>query len=415
MKYFIDYPATKKCISCGNARHNTSNTNLSNSINPTPTCSSSTCSSILIGTDEEQRMNAINKSMENINVERIANKESKYHNHHRSTGDKRLHSTKRNSSSTSSDRLWLKACQTLLDRGLLTIVFEYLLCGGDPTRQITIEDTQYLTCNYLTSIELVGRTLKNLANITGQIEQFCKIETAFQQLIRQQKKTPHQRRVPANSCNRINGMIQHFFQSHLKLKKLVDFQCHFLTEWFTAVLPAGSTFISYKYSIIFAFVILEIRDFSHRTQQQIFDDILDQQVQQGRKFRCHFFCFQSYFTFKELEIDNRIINWNTEVTNNLHSRLYALWNRKNGDCLLDSVLQVCLGVWDTENTLRLAMAESLQKGSTKYENSYSFDSHHFLIVSLDFSNDGVNTNDWLLKNNFILKMNINCSAIGLTY
>ena len=27
---------------------------------------------------------------------------------------------------------------------------------------------------------------------------------------------------------------------------------------------------------------LEIRDFSHRTQQQIFDDILDQQVQQGR-------------------------------------------------------------------------------------------------------------------------------------
>jgi hypothetical protein len=68
----------------------------------------------------------------------------------------------------------------------------------------------------------------------------------------------------------------------------------------------------------------------------------------------------------ELEVDNRIINWNTEVTNRFHSRLYALWNRKNGDCLLDSVLQVCLGVWDTENKLRRAMAETLQLGSNKY-------------------------------------------------
>ena len=73
------------------------------------------------------------------------------------------------------------------------------------------------------------------------------------------------------------------------------------------------------------FLLLEIRDFSHRTQQQIFDDILDQQVQQ------------------ELEIDNRIINWNSEVTTRFHSRLYALWNRKNGDCLLDSVLTSLFG------------------------------------------------------------------------
>ncbi|CAF4918250.1 unnamed protein product [Rotaria sp. Silwood1] len=320
-----NYPATKKCISCGNSRHN--NTNNSNPIISTPTCSST-----LIGTDEEQRMNAINKSMENINVERISNKESK---HNRFSVEKRLVTTKRNSSSAASDRLWLKACQTLLDQGSLTVVFEYLLCGGDPTRQITIEDTQYLHCSYLSSIDLVGRTLKNLANITGQIEQFCKFETAFQQLIRQQKKTPHQRRVPANICNRINRMIQHFFHSHLKLKKVTDFQSCVLTEWFTAVLPA------------------EILDFSHRTQQQIFDDILDQQVQQ------------------ELEVDNRIINWNSEVTNRFHSRLYALWNRKNGDCLLDSVLQVCLGVWDTENTLRRAMAECLENGSNKFFERWS--------------------------------------------
>ncbi len=233
---FLDYPATKKCISCAYPRHN--NTTNLNPIIPAPTCSSSssTCSSILIGTDEEQRMNAINKSMENINVERISNKESK---HNRTSGEKRLITNKKNSSSATSDRLWLKACQTLLDHGSLTIVFEYLLCGGDPTRQITIEDTQLLSCSFLSSIDLVGRTLKNLSNITGQIEQFCKFETAFQQLLRQQKKIPHQRRVPANICNRINGMIQHFFHSHLKLKKVTDFSSYFLTEWFTSVLPAG--------------------------------------------------------------------------------------------------------------------------------------------------------------------------------
>ena len=191
---------------------------------------------MLLGTDEEQRMNAINKSMENINVERISQKDARTN---RVPGEKRLTNMKRNASSTAVDRLWLKACQTILDRGPLTIVFEYFICGGEPTRQITIEDAQILTCSYISPIDLVGRTLKNLANITGQIEQFCKIETAFQQLMRQQKKTPHQRRVPANICTRLNGIIQHFFQSHLKLKKITDFHSYFLTEWFTAVLPAG--------------------------------------------------------------------------------------------------------------------------------------------------------------------------------
>ena len=112
--------------------------------------------------------------------------------------------------------------------------------------------------------------------------------------------------------------------------------------------------------------ISEIRDFSHRTQQNIFDDILDQQVQQGKElFHLNYEMNLNLNFSLELEIDNRIINWNSEVTNRFHSRLYALWNRKNGDCLLDSVLQVCLGVWDTENTLRRAMAECLQNGSIK--------------------------------------------------
>lgn len=237
MMNFSDYPATKKCISCGLQKNFTATNSTVSTFTPTSSISPATCSSMVIGNDEEQRMNAINKSMENINAERASNmKDSR---HQRNANDKRFSGNKRTTSSPAADRLWLKACQTLLDRGSMTIVFEYFICGGDPTRQITIDDTQILVCSYLSSIELVGRTLKNVANITGQIEQFCKIETAFQQLMRQQKKVPYQRRVPANICTRINGTIQHFFQSHLKIKQITDFQSYFLTEWFTAVLPAG--------------------------------------------------------------------------------------------------------------------------------------------------------------------------------
>lgn len=42
------------------------------------------------------------------------------------------------------------------------------------------------------------------------------------------------------------------------------------------------------------------------------------------------------------------------------SRLYALWNRSAGDCLPDALCQAAYGVFDRHNTLRGALAESLQ-------------------------------------------------------
>jgi hypothetical protein len=52
------------------------------------------------------------------------------------------------------------------------------------------------------------------------------------------------------------------------------------------------------------FLILEIRDFSHRTQQQIFDDILDQQVQQGKKFNflLNIYVIFFFFVVKNLKL-----------------------------------------------------------------------------------------------------------------
>ena len=52
-----------------------------------------------------------------------------------------------------------------------------------------------------------------------------------------------------------------------------------------------------------------------------------------------------------------------ELTTRLGSRLYALWNRTAGDCLLDSVLQATWGVMDRDNTLRRALADSLSEGA----------------------------------------------------
>jgi hypothetical protein len=87
----------------------------------------------------------------------------------------------------------------------------------------------------------------------------------------------------------------------------------------------------------------EIEDFSPRIQHILYDELLDREVQQ------------------ELEFESRIINWNKDLCKRLNSKLYPLWNRHSGDCLLDSVLQACYGVFDTDNTLRRVMAESLEQ------------------------------------------------------
>ena len=67
----------------------------------------------------------------------------------------------------------------------------------------------------------------------------------------------------------------------------------------------------------------------------------------------------------ELELELASINWSTELVEDLGSKLYPLWNRTAGDCLLDSVLQATWGVVDRESTLRRAMADSLNDASSR--------------------------------------------------
>jgi len=78
-------------------------------------------------------------------------------------------------------------------------------------------------------------------------------------------------------------------------------------------------------------------------------------------------------TVVELEDEEEhVINWSVEMTAVLGSRLYALWNRTAGDCLLDSVLQASWGVMDRDNTLRRALADSLSEAALTYVLYHSF-------------------------------------------
>ncbi|KAJ8938817.1 hypothetical protein NQ314_011307 [Rhamnusium bicolor] len=79
-------------------------------------------------------------------------------------------------------------------------------------------------------------------------------------------------------------------------------------------------------------------------QDQLFAELLDKDAQE------------------QLESDPAVINWSLDITVRLGSRLYALWNRSAGDCLLDSVMQATWGVFDRDNMLRRALAESLGQG-----------------------------------------------------
>lgn len=127
--------------------------------------------------------------------------------------------------------------------------------------------------------------------------------------------------------------IRRHFASTLRTRK-GGFACSFVTELPTFALPA------------------EVDELPGPVQEQLFAELLDKDAQE------------------QLESDPAVINWSLELTVRLGSRLYALWNRSAGDCLLDSVMQATWGVFDRDNMLRRALAESLSQGGHMYEKTY---------------------------------------------
>nr|CAD7408435.1 unnamed protein product [Timema poppensis] len=214
-----------------------------------------------------------------------------------------------------SDWAWLKACMGVVD-GDPNPVEAYLSSGGDPARQLTPSEAAVL--NRPSAFD-TGHTLVHLA-IRFHREDM--LATLLSQI---EGSGSGVKRVPSYVAPDLAADIRHHMASTIRLRK-GSLPCHFVTEITTFALPA------------------EVEDLPTTVQEQLFEELLDKDVQQ------------------QLESDPPIINWSLEVTVRLGSRLYALWNRSAGDCLLDSAMQATWGVFDRDNTLRRALADSLHEG-----------------------------------------------------
>lgn len=132
------------------------------------------------------------------------------------------------------------------------------------------------------------------------------------------------KRVPSYVAPDLASDIRRHVAASLRVRKNL-FNCHYITEHATFSLPA------------------EIEELPISVQEQLYEELLDRDAQ------------------KQLESSPPALNWSLEITARLGSRLMVLWNRSAGDCLLDSVMQSTWGVFDRDNVLRRALADSLHQ------------------------------------------------------
>lgn len=238
-----------------------------------------------------------------------------------------------------ADWNWLNACIGVID-GDPNPVAAYLTSGGDPTRILTAAEVAIL--NRSSAFD-IGHTLVHLA-IRFQRDDL------LQMLLSQiDGSGSGVKRVPSYVAPDLAADIRRHFNSTVRMCK-GNFLCNFVTELTTFALPA------------------EVEELPPPIQEQLFNELLDKDAQE------------------QLESEPAVINWSVELTVRLGSRLYALWNRSAGDCLLDSVMQATWGVFDRENMLRRALAESLSQGGHVFYprwKEYEASQASFLQYSLD--------------------------------
>ncbi|KAK3595311.1 hypothetical protein CHS0354_004463 [Potamilus streckersoni] len=210
------------------------------------------------------------------------------------------------------DHLWLQACEGVVD-GDLHAVETYLTNGGDPGRALTKEEV--LLMDRPSAFE-VGYTLVHLA-LRFKTEDILAVLLTGPEISAKGFK-----RLPSYSCPDLDTKIRREISMSIRQRK-GEFQCSYMTDCVTFALPA------------------EIEDLPRDVTVVLFEELLDGDVE------------------KELT-EEGIINWNIDLIERLGSRLYALWNRTAGDCLLDSVLQATWGVLDVENMLRQTLSDTLK-------------------------------------------------------
>ncbi|XP_051163965.1 ubiquitin thioesterase trabid [Leptopilina boulardi] len=216
-----------------------------------------------------------------------------------------------------ADWCWLNACLGIVE-GDNTPVEAYLASGGDPARQLT--HSEVLLLNRSSAFD-VGHTLVHLA-IRFQREDI--LATLLSQI---EGSGSGIKRVPSYVAPDLAAQIRRHVMNSIRLRK-GSIPCYFVTDMATFSLPA------------------EVEDLPSIVQEQMLEELLDREAQQ------------------QLEGgggEPPALNWSLEITERLGSRLHALWNRSAGDCLLDSVMQATWGVFDRDNALRRALADTLQQ------------------------------------------------------
>lgn len=212
------------------------------------------------------------------------------------------------------DWQWLNACLGVVENNY-SAVEAYLSCGGNPARSLTSNEIVALNRN---SAFDVGHTLIHLAI------RFHREEMLPMLLAQISGSGPGIKRVPSYVAPDLAADIRRHFSNTLRIRKS-GLPCHYVQKHATFALPS------------------EIEELPIPIQEQLYDELLDRDAQ------------------KQLEMPPPALNWSLEITARLSSRLLVLWNRSAGDCLLDSAMQATWGVFDRDNILRRALADTLHQ------------------------------------------------------
>lgn len=234
------------------------------------------------------------------------------------------------------------------------------------------------------------------------------------------------KRAPSYVAPDLATAIRRNIASNIRHKK--GFPCRYMHDITTFCLPAGSFwFLHFGIETQDIFLIQDsfsdLEELPQAIQDQLFEELLDRDAQQ------------------QLTVDAAVINWSLELTVRLGncffkhnliifddsmtnsffwllgSRLYALWNRSAGDCLLDAVLQATWGVFDRDNTLRRALADTLHHAGRSYvsfliKTIFKIPFYIQLWQILDFTLGGGNTNVCKLLKSDTFPTNCNWKPTG---
>ncbi|KAK7110925.1 ubiquitin thioesterase Zranb1-like [Littorina saxatilis] len=351
---YENWPRSAKCILCGIPRKQTlSDSNIhgrvTSSVTVTTVLSPVSVSSTNSkagrrepsGTAKRQGWTSLTSSRGLDNSER--NKQAEATGAGTSVDDSQLKLLRRQL--RDKDWLWLNACNGVVD-GDPNAIEAFIAAGGNPSRQLTADEVLLLS---RPSAFEVGHTLVHLALRFHREDMLAVLLTATDAAVKSVK------RLPCHASPDLASDIRRHIASSLRQRK-GDFPCFFFSDCVTFALPA------------------DIEDLPRQVQELLMDELLDRGVQ------------------NELEVEESVINWSSEMIQ-AGSRLYALWNRTAGDCLLDSILQVTWGVFDADNTLRSALADSLTEGAMvfyprwkEYESKQA-ESLHFSLDEFQWQRD----------------------------